>query len=290
MASLLQVGRNTLQKSLKITLNDWTITWIRFFYGLPVILIYYLYVNDLSFSFNWVNSFFLWLCLGGGICQILGTYFMMKCFTVRQFAISISYTKLESIFAALIGVVFFADYISWFGLLLIIISIVGILLISSKKYSLSFKNNFRSTLSSGSMIGILSGLSFAAASVFFRQANLSLPILDTTIKGINTLLVVVFIQTVILTVFLMYKDIQLFLKSFQLYQQGFLTGFFGISASTLWFISFGLANAAYIKAVGSIDIIFSLLVGFFVFKESLSLKEILGIILILFSVLLFMFL
>ena len=45
----------------------------------------------------------------------------------------------------------------------------------------------------------------------------------------------------------------------------------------LWFTAFTLQNAAYVKAVGQIELIFSLLVTVLFFKEKISLREWIGV-------------
>jgi len=47
-----------------------------------------------------------------------------------------------------------------------------------------------------------------------------------------------------------------------------------------WFAAFSLANAAYVFAVGQIELIFSILIGWLWFREKLRTREFVGMILL----------
>ena len=47
-----------------------------------------------------------------------------------------------------------------------------------------------------------------------------------------------------------------------------------------WFTAFTLQNAAYVKAVGQIELIFSLLISTLFFKDHINAREVLGMLLI----------
>ncbi|EDZ42604.1 MAG TPA: hypothetical protein DHC76_14745 [Rhodobacteraceae bacterium] len=46
-----------------------------------------------------------------------------------------------------------------------------------------------------------------------------------------------------------------------------------LGGSLGWFLAFTLQTAAYVKALGQIELIFSLMVSVLVFKERLSMRE-----------------
>ena len=52
-----------------------------------------------------------------------------------------------------------------------------------------------------------------------------------------------------------------------------------------WFTAFTLQNAAYVRAVGQIELIFTFIASVFFFKETISRSEITGILLILVAIL-----
>jgi len=46
-----------------------------------------------------------------------------------------------------------------------------------------------------------------------------------------------------------------------------------MAGSICWFMAFTLQNAAYVNAVGQIELLFSLIIGAFVFGERISKRE-----------------
>ena len=64
-----------------------------------------------------------------------------------------------------------------------------------------------------------------------------------------------------------------------------LVGVTSMLGSLGWFTAFTLQNAAYVKAVGQIELVFTFLASYFVFKERSSVREIAGILLLVVSIL-----
>jgi len=63
-------------------------------------------------------------------------------------------------------------------------------------------------------------------------------------------------------------------------------GVSGFLASVGWFTAFALQNAAYVRAVGQIELVFTFLASVLFFKERTTRLELLGIILIMAAILL----
>jgi drug/metabolite transporter (DMT)-like permease len=54
-------------------------------------------------------------------------------------------------------------------------------------------------------------------------------------------------------------------------------GVAGLLGSLGWFWAFALMNAAYVRSLGQVELIFSLAVSVLVFRERVSLRELAGI-------------
>ena len=54
-------------------------------------------------------------------------------------------------------------------------------------------------------------------------------------------------------------------------------GITGMAGSLCWFTAFTLQNAAYVFAVGQIEVIFSLMASVLFFREKVAAREVLGI-------------
>jgi drug/metabolite transporter (DMT)-like permease len=65
-----------------------------------------------------------------------------------------------------------------------------------------------------------------------------------------------------------------------------LVGATGMLGSLGWFLAFTLQNVAYVKALGQIELVFTFIGSYFYFKETSSLRELLGIAFIIGSIVL----
>ena len=68
------------------------------------------------------------------------------------------------------------------------------------------------------------------------------------------------------------------------WRQTSLVGLFSLVGSWCWFAAFSLQNAAYVFAVGQIELIFSLLVGMLIFHEKTSPRELVGMVVLTVSI------
>ena len=59
-----------------------------------------------------------------------------------------------------------------------------------------------------------------------------------------------------------------------------MVGFAGWAASIFWFMAFTLAHAAYIRALGQIELIFTFVASIFFFREKVSRTEVFGVVLL----------
>jgi drug/metabolite transporter (DMT)-like permease len=60
----------------------------------------------------------------------------------------------------------------------------------------------------------------------------------------------------------------------------------GVTASLAWFTAFALYNAAYVRAIGQVEVVFTILASGLIFRERLAAREIAGILLVVASLLL----
>ena len=130
------------------------------------------------------------------------------------------------------------------------------------------------------MYGLLSGLLFAISAVCYRSATLSVVSDLVYLRSGFTLLIVILSQSLIMTIWLaLFEPGQIKLVWLER-RKGFWVGVTSLSGSFFWFTAFTLQNAAYVKAVGQIELILSLLITTLFFKERVLRREILGMLLI----------
>lgn len=271
-------------KKLQDKMSSISSTYTRFLFGLPFVIIYFLFLNYFSnttFQISNINITFFIYCLFGGLSQIIATFLLLKIFKTSNFSVATSYSKTEPIQAALFGFILLNDSISLMGFIGILIGLVGIVITSIKKL------NFKNTVFNISILyGLLSGALFGLSAVMFRGASHSLFSLDYVLTSSFTLLIAISIQTFILTLYIVFKDIKQFNLLYTNLQEGLTVGFFGALASICWFYAMSVQNVAYVRALGQIELIFTILASIFYFKEKITLRQLIGIFVIFLGLLL----
>jgi len=286
-AAFSQNLRSIYQKKLQKNMSNISSTYTRFLFGLPFVLIYFLFLYNFSnseFLVSNINIIFLLYCLIGGISQIIATFLLLKIFKTNNFSVATSYSKTEPIQAAFFGFILLSDPISFIGLIGIIIGLIGIMITSIKKINLRI-NFFNLSV----FYGLLSGSLFGLSAVLFRGASHSLFSIDYMLTSSFTLLIAIVIQTLILTFYILLTDIKQFYLLYFNWKDGLIVGFFGAFASICWFYAMSIQNVAYVRALGQIELIFTILASILYFKEKIIANEILGVLIILIGILIILF-
>ena len=275
IAAFSQNLRSIYQKKLQKNISNISSTYTRFLFGLPFVFIYFLFLYNYSnttFLVSNINLQFMFYCLIGGISQIIATFLLLKIFMTNNFSVATAYSKTEPIQAAFFGFILLSDPISFIGFIGILIGLIGIMITSNKNVDLSI-NFFNLSV----FYGLLSGSLFGLAAVLFRGASHSLFSIDYILTSSFTLLIAIGIQTLILTIYILFKDIKQFYLLYLYWKDGLIVGFFGAFASICWFYAMSIQNVAYVRALGQIELIFTILASIFYFKEKIIKTEILGI-------------
>lgn len=283
-AAFMQTIRTAYQKDLKTTLSNDAITWLRYGVGFPFAALYFSAFCLLGQHIPDLNQDFIIYCMLGGIAQIAATYILVWLFSFRNFSVATMYAKTEGAIAALVGVLFFGKYIPFLGWIGIIISLMGVFFISLRKESLTLRGFVQDFFHKTSLIGLFAGLCFALAVLFFREANLSLSSGDFLVKAAMTLIFSTAFQAVAMTIWLFFKKRESFALAWQNKKKSFLVGITSIIGSIGWVSALALADAAYVKTVGQIELLFSLGMTHYYFKEKMTLFEILGMIFMIFGI------
>ena len=283
LAAFSQNLRSTFQKKLQSDLSDIGATNVRFLFGLPFAIIYFLFLhNSYEVTLTSIPNKFILFTILGGVSQIIATFLLLKIFNYKNFAVGTTYSKTEPIQALFFSILILGETISYMGMIGIIIGIFGVIFISYKSDKLSYDNKPDSKNSI--YLGLLSGALFGIAAVMFRGASLSLNLDNLLYSSGLTLLVALFIQTTLLGIYLIITDKNQILLSFDNLKDCTIVGFFGALASMCWFYAMSIQNVAYVRALGQIELVFTILMTLIYFKEKISFREIIGICFILIGI------
>jgi drug/metabolite transporter (DMT)-like permease len=135
-------------------------------------------------------------------------------------------------------------------------------------------------------LGIASGILFAFSAVSYRGASLTLADDDPLLRAGVTLMAVVMMQTVIMAVWLYFREQGEIARVWRARRVAIWIGLTSMGGSLCWFIAFTLQNAAYVKAMGQVELILSIMASTLFFREKITAREALGMAVLIASILL----
>ncbi len=277
-AAFLQNLRMMLQKHLKSQLSTNGVTYARFIWALPLAVVFALVYGRLSGqALPQLHGYFALYALIGGVAQILATVALVALFSLRNFAVGISFSKTETVQTALVGLFLLGDQITLWAGLGILISLIGVIFVSVEPKKIAGQG----LLGRAALLGLASGAFFGVASVAYRAASLSLESGDFLMRAAVTLAVVTVMQTALMTIWMRWRQPGEMTRVIRAWRLTSLVGLTGMLGSLGWFAAFTLQNAAYVRALGQVELIFTFLASWLVFKEVIHRREMIGIALLL---------
>jgi drug/metabolite transporter (DMT)-like permease len=276
LAATIQAARTTLQKQLKGTLGTHAITFVRYFYGLPFVLLYLALVARVTGAdLPAVNPRFLAGCLLAGLAQIAATSLLIHLFSYRNFAVGTTYSKTDVVQTAIIGVALFGESLGVLASVGIVVSLAGVVAISTGRGRTGFAGLLAGWTDRTALIGIASGLGFAFAALFIRWGSLSLDA-GFEIRGAMTLACMTAMQVVMLGAYIVVYErgeVRPILRS---WRSSGMVGLLSAAGSAAWFTALTLQVAAYVRALGQVELILSLLISYLFFRERSTVAELIG--------------
>lgn len=277
VAAFLQNVRSAMQKHLKGVMGTTGATFVRFGFGAPLAIAFVLILHvGVGYRIPSLNMSFLFWAMVGGLTQIAATFLLVYLFSFRNFAVGTAYSRTEPAQAAIFGLLFLSETASAGALLAIIISVVGVMLISVARTTVSAASLVTSVFSRNAMIGLASGMLFGIAAVAYRAASLALGGPNFMMQAAITLAVVIVFQAAIMFAWMVWKDPSEIGRIVKAWKPGLVVGVAGATASFGWFMAVTLQQAAIVKALAQIEMIFTFASSVFVFKESINRLEVAG--------------
>lgn len=280
-AAFMQNLRSSLQKYLKGQLSTSGATFSRFAYAAPLAVLYVIGLQVFGgYALPEVTTTFVIYGLMGALAQILGTATLVYIFSFRNFAVGTTFSKTETIQAAVFGLVVLGEVISIAATFAILISLVGVVMISVSQSALTVRDLARNWLDKSAIIGIASGAFFGISAVTYRAASLGLEGGDFIIRAAFTLAFVTIFQTIVMAIYMRLREpgqISAVLRSWKV--SGWV-GLVGMLGSVGWITAMTLENAAYVRALGQIELIFTFAASYLAFGERSTKLELAGIALV----------
>jgi len=232
------------------------------------------------------NTTFFVFCFLGGVSQILFTAFLLWLFSFRNFAVGTTFSKLELVMVAVLGAVILGDGLTPLAVFAVGLSAVGVVGLSLGQAHMGLGTLLTGLASKPTLIGLACAAFLGGSVVFFRGAALSLGHDTVAMAAAYALAVALAIQTVVMGAYLVWREPGEFGRVLRHWRWAGAVGVAGVLASVGWFTAFTLQNAAYVRAVGQIELVFTFIATLFVFRESVDWREFFSIGLIVAAILL----
>jgi drug/metabolite transporter (DMT)-like permease len=272
-AVVLQTFRNALQSKLSTNMSTSGVTLARFLFAPPIALIYLLLLY--TFSHQAIPEFplkFVLLVVLAAVMQISATSLMVILFKQKNFSVGAGLAKSEALVAAVLGTIFFGSQLSLFGWVGIFVGATAIFVLSGggRKGQLSVK-----TVS----IGLACGTCFALTSLFVRDAShlLNVPFPHSAAW---VLLWVLCIQTSLLVSYIAVKHKSTFVALKNNARMTLATSIISCFGTICWFSAVSLHHVAYVKTLGQVEVLLTMLLATFWLKNKVQKHEIIGLLLI----------
>ncbi|MEQ9695055.1 EamA family transporter [Shimia sp. SDUM112013] len=276
-AALFQTVRFMLQKYLsQVSLSAAGATFARFLYSAPVALaLLALYPVQGGAQLGVRGAEFWAYGATGGLAQIVATVLTVMLFKRRNFAVGVTFIKVEVLLTALIGLVVLGDTVSVLGLGAILVGVAGVLVLSGPAAGAA-AGGWARLLSPSAGLGLAAGALFGVSAVCYRGASLQVAGEDPFLRALVTLAAVTTMQTLAMVLWLRLREAGEIRRVAAAWRSAMWIGVTSMAGSFCWFTGFTLQNAAYVKAVGQVELIFAVLGSVLFFKESISGREWLG--------------
>lgn len=286
-AAFLQNLRSVLQKAIKGRLSTAGAAYSRFIYAMPLALIYVWALATFGdYPVPEPNAVFLLYCLLGGLSQILFTVTLLWMFSFRSFAVGTTFSKLEVVLIAILGAALLGDTVGPLAAVAIAIGAVGTVLLSLTETRLTVGGLWRGMGEKATLVGLLSAMLLGASVVFYRGAALALAGPDFIMAAAYALAISLCMQTAMMGAWFLVFDRAELLRVLKEWRRAAPVGLVGMLCSVCWFTAFTLQNAAYVRALGQVELVFTFIAGVFFFREKTSRIEVVGIVLIVSAILL----
>jgi drug/metabolite transporter (DMT)-like permease len=189
--------------------------------------------------------------------------------------VTTAYLKTEAIQTAIFGFVFLGDHLTALKVIAILIATAGVVIAALRPAGGEGFADLKPTL-----LGLAAAAGFALSAVGFRGAVLVVPGVSFVTAASYTLVFGLFVQTLVLTIFLLFRAPDVLRKILGLWKPSMLAGFMGAFASQFWFLAFALTAAANVRTLALVEVLFAQAVAYYSFKQPLAARELIGIVLI----------
>lgn len=276
-AVLFQVFRNMYSKKLSRDFKPAIVSLSRFFPGIPLVIIVFVF---LLFSGHTVRItspfFFMWAILMGG-CQITANMLLVMLFKRKNFALSITLIKSETLIVAVLGIFIVGENVvcrEWAGMG---IATLGLMAATVSGEVLSLASIRRSLVSRTALMALAAGTCLALSTISVKKCYGYLSSDSKTLSAVFSLLIILLIQSLFLFLSVLKNDRASLGRILIKPALPIVIGFLSAAGSLCWFIAFSMTKLANVRTLGQTEFIFSVLISIFILHEKIKPLDVFGI-------------
>ena len=301
-AALMQAVRTAAQKTLNQRMSNLGTTYVRSVFGMPIMVAFLVFV--LTFWGGGVPEFspaYLTFTFLGAAAQIFATMALIYMFKLRNFAVGTMLTKVDILMTAVIGSLLFSEYLSFNGIAALVIVVVGVLLMTVGKMGVAQLRAGEATFTEtvfakSTQVALVCALLFTFSYLFLREATLVMSDSSGQVpngaagsfwRGAWTVVIATGMQIVCVGLWLWRSEPTVFRELWPNRKIATFIGCTSAIGSIGWYTAFAMQNASYVRAVGQVEVVFTLLIAWFYFREKISVLEYVGILITVAGVLMF---
>jgi drug/metabolite transporter (DMT)-like permease len=277
LAGLFQAWRTAVQQRVRADLSVNAAGLVRYLFGFPVACVLLaLYMVWRGVGLPETGASFLPYAALGGLAQVIGTTLLILAFGYRNYVVGTAYAKTEAVQGAVLAMILLGEMLSpltWIG---IGIGVAGVVVLSTGGQRLRLAD----LAQPAALCGLGAGFSFALTSIFVKRATFAVATDDKVFAALITLVVVLFLQILMQGGYVMLREREQVPKVFRTWRVSGQVGLLAALGSACWFTGFATAPVALVRAVGQVEVIFTLGFGRFYLKEPLKRSEALGLVLV----------
>jgi len=286
-AALFQCWRTAMQQKLRYVLSVNGAGFVRFLYGAPAALVFLLAALAISgANLPAPGPATLALSAAGGLCQIIATNLLIMAFGFRNFAVGTAYSKTDTAQSGIVALIVLGEALrplAWVG---IAVGLLGVMTLSLAGRGLRLRVLAAATVQPAALCGLGAGFFFALTTVLIKLATGSVAAPSVFVRALFVLFITNALQTLMQGAWLAWREPAELRKAMTTWRSSCWVGILSACGSAGWFTGFAMADVALVRAVGQVEVIFTLLFSRFYLKERLKRGEIAGLLLVVAGVLL----
>jgi drug/metabolite transporter (DMT)-like permease len=269
LAAALQTSRTALQHRLRSLLSVSGAGFVRYVYGAPLSLAAVGVMLAVGHELPSIEPAFWPQIAGGGIAQILGTICLIHAFDARDFAIGTVFAKTEVVQVAVFSLVLLGEPLGLGGWLGASVCMLGVALLAAHGQPITWAT----ARQPAALWGLAAGGLFGLASIGIRAATKSLDGDTVLMRALLTLAVMNTIQTVVHGGYLAMRERDQLRLTFVHWRSSSVVGVLSVCGSACWAVALALENAAKVRTLGQVELLFAFAVSHRLLHEEHTQRE-----------------